>query len=410
MQIRNNPFSAHGEYVIDESEELTLEEAKHLIPNVSMVEFYNRISEKCIPHYLHDCYYMHYLCIIGDMIRIRNFVLHLENRNLSVTKIINYNKLPEFDFGSCLQTAVMWNNETEVVEYFIGQHNASLLVQNKWGITPTECHDGILEGAMYINPFVHILGHGEKPINNFVHYRRRDENFENMSEYLERVARERNLWGIGNQQEENEPQQPEQVVQRAGRINQNDAENLPVRRRLFEDDINNNNNNNNEIPLLERQNGVIFDFHVDGVQINDEAPEIIPNDDQPPPKKKRRVVIYPDNQEQDEEPEQPEAMIIDEPESEDEIEVIEPPSLNEVTNLNNNINNQLYTKLANIVNQIDELDNEEHEKVIHLFYNLGVQNEEDLGLICYEDFTDYNYNLDEETQKYVWEFIENCDW
>lgn len=394
MQIRNNPFSAHGEFIIDEGEEITLEEAKGLIPNVTMVEFYNRISEKCIPHYLHDCYYMHYLCIIGDMIRIRNFVQHLENRNLSVTKIINYNKLSEFDFGSCFQTAVLWNNETEIVDYFVNRHNACLLVQNKWGIVPTECHDGLLEGVIYTNPFIDILGQGEKPINNFVHYRRKDEEFENMAEHLIRVNREQGFMVHRDEQEEENvvPQQPE-----VPRQNHNDH----VRRRLFEDDINNiNNNNNNEFPVLQRQNGVVFELGVDGVQINNEAYEIIPNDHQPPPKKKQRFNnMY---------PEQPEQMVVDHPETEDEIEVIEPPSLNEVTNLNSNINNQIYTKLEKIVNMIEELDNEQREKVIDVFYKLGVENEEDLALICYEDFNDYNYNLDEETLKYVWEFIETC--
>ena len=405
--IRNNPFSAHGDYVIDESEEITLEDAKRLIPNVSMVEFYNCISEKCIPHYLHDCYYMHYLCIIGDMIRIRNFVQHLENRNLSVAKIINYNKLPEFDFGSCFQTAVLWNNDTDIVDYFVDEHDASLFVQNKWGICPTECHDGLLEGAIYTNPFIHILGHGEKPMNEFVHYRRKDEDFEAMVQHLIHVNREQGFMvDQDNQEEQDEnvvPQQPEVPQQ-----HQNDEENLPVRRRLFEDDINNiNNNNNQQFPVLQRQNGVVFDFGVDGVQINDDA--------QPPPKKKRRVnIVALNHQEQPEQPEQPEAMVIDEPEpeseSEDEIEVIEPPSLNKATNMNYNINNKLYTKLENIVNEIDELDNEDREKVIYVFYNLGVEKKEDLALVCYEDFCAHVYNIGEDTQKYVWEFIETCEW
>ena len=141
MQIRNNPFSRDVEEIIDESITISLEEGKRLIPNVSMNEFYNAFQNSVIPRYLHDCYYMHYLCIIGDIVRIRNFIFDLQHRNISVSKIINYNKLPEFDFGSCLHTCMFWNNDTQLPRYLIEQCNASLRVRNKSGFTVNEYFD-----------------------------------------------------------------------------------------------------------------------------------------------------------------------------------------------------------------------------------------------------------------------------
>ena len=118
MAIINMPFEKNEHvYRRVEFNTLSLVEAKRTIPNVSYIEFKNACIEAYVQYFLIDLYYMHYLAMLGDTVRMRNFKLDLEQRNLDVVKLVNYNKLECFNYGSVLHTCATWNNDTTMIEF-----------------------------------------------------------------------------------------------------------------------------------------------------------------------------------------------------------------------------------------------------------------------------------------------------
>jgi hypothetical protein len=242
MAIINMPFQKnHQPYRRNNINSLPLEQAKNMILNVSYVEFKNACIEAYVQHFLIDLYYMHYLAMLGDTVRARNFKLDLEQRNLDVAKLVNYNKEERFNFGSVLHTCVSWNNNTTMIEFLKDECNGDFGVEERLGFDV--CSMNWQEG-IYTNPFLDILGHGERPFDKFNLYRRNPHDFDIMDRFLKTLEEE-------EEQEEN--------------IEVNVAVHpLFMRRNAVVDNI--------QRPQLERQNGVIFDEQED---INN-APDYIP--------------------------------------------------------------------------------------------------------------------------------------
>ena len=325
MICNNNPFVNDGaDARNDQRVRISLDEAKRMIPRVSMVEFYNAFQQKGIPTYLHDCYYMHYLCIIGDLVALNNFVLHLRERNLNVTKIVNYNKLPELDYGTCFHTAVRWNDDTDVA-FFIKEHcNANPRAIDKYGFSTCELSD--LNNMIYVNPFLEILGHGEKPMDVFVQYRRRDFDFLLMAEFMKEVEEEIDAEDEIRRRGGNQVQEP--VARRLFQENENQEPHVEEQEEQQQEVIVIDNNNDEWVIPLERQNAV-------------------------------RPLYESESEEEQEE------------EEEEDIKIIEPPSLQD------SINKENYDFLKEKVIEM-EIDEEHQEQVIKAFDELGIYNQEDL--------------------------------
>jgi len=181
----NNPFKGYNRNVIqiganhDYEEKISLETAKKMIPDVSYVEFREKCHAAMIADYLQDAYYMHYLCLIGDSTRIENFILDLKNRDLDPTKVCNYALLPEFDYGTCIQTLVMWNNDVSLYKYFRDELGVDVLWENKYGLSPFDVN----YPYKYTNPFW-FLGEGEIPMDRFKMYTCKPKDFKKMRKYM----------------------------------------------------------------------------------------------------------------------------------------------------------------------------------------------------------------------------------
>jgi len=183
MLNMNNPFKkddGHDFGINDECEEtISLETAKKMIPDVSYVKFREKCHAAMIANYLQDVYYMHYLCVIGDITRIENFVLDLKNRDIEPSKVCDYPLLSEFDYGTCIQTLVMWNNDVSLYKYFRDVIDADITWTNKYGVAPYE----IEYSYQYTNPFW-FLGDGEIPMNRFKIYTCKKKDFKEMRKYM----------------------------------------------------------------------------------------------------------------------------------------------------------------------------------------------------------------------------------
>lgn len=214
-----------------------LELAKLKIRRVQMNEFYTIFENTFIPNYLIDVYYFHYLCMLGDFVRVRNFVLDMENRNIEVARVANH-PLPEFDYGNVLHTYTRWNNNTEMFEYLIENCEADTTQRDSFGFAATEVAD--YDDFIYSFPFTDYLGEGESPVENDKIYRRIEENFDQMRIKMKQIEQELDA-------EENVdviiPQQPEAP------------------------------------PQLERQNGVFFDEQINNDNINNIRRELFPAND-----------------------------------------------------------------------------------------------------------------------------------
>lgn len=183
MAIINMPFEKNEHvYRRVEFNTLSLVEAKRTIPNVSYIEFVNACRQAYIPNFLIDLYYMHYLAILGDRLRARNFKLDLEQRNLDIAKLVNYNKEQRFNFGSVLHTCVSWNNDTTMIEFLKNECNGDFDVKDGGGfhVYSITCQEDV-----YTNPFLDILGYGERPVDVYTLFRRNPHDFAEMDTFLE---------------------------------------------------------------------------------------------------------------------------------------------------------------------------------------------------------------------------------
>lgn len=240
----NMPFEKNEEvYRRVRFNTLSLEEAKKMIPNVTYIEFVNACRQAYIPHFLIDLYYMHYLAMLGDTIRASNFKMDLEQRNLDVEKLVNYNKEERFNFGSVLHTCVTWNNDTEMIEFLRDECNGDFEVEERLGF---DVYSINWQEGVYTNPFLDILEYGERPFDKYRLFRRNPHDFANMDRFLKRIA----------PFEEEEEQQEENIhVVEPPPLNQ-------YRRNAI---IENNR------PILQRQNGFIF-----GEEVINNALDYIP--------------------------------------------------------------------------------------------------------------------------------------
>lgn len=254
MAIINMPFEKNDEpYRQNDIDSLSLEQAKNMIPIVSYIDFKNACIQSYVQHFLIDLYYMHYLAMLGDTVRARNFKLDLEQRNLDVVKLVNYNKEERFNFGSVLHTCVSWNNDTTMIEFLKDECNGDFEVEERLGFNVYSMN---WQEGIYTNPFLDILGHGELPFDKFNLYRRNPYDFDVMDVFLKRIEHE-------NEREEEEDERQEENIEVIG-LNQP----LYMRRNAVIHNI--------QPPQLERQNGVIFDEQEYVNNAPDNAPDYIP--------------------------------------------------------------------------------------------------------------------------------------
>jgi len=206
MIRNNNPFvlDANRPYNMDDyaGNCISLEDAMKMIPEVSFQEFYNSITNTDIHAYLYDCYYMHYLCIIGDPVRLRNFIVFLRENEKDPDKVCNYNLLPEFNYGTCLHTAAMWNSEPEIFAMLRDICHGDLRMPNGGGFAPSETD--YITISIYKNPLVKILGDGEIAFDCFKLFRRAEGDFAEIISYLSEVEKELDAIDQERRPEENE--------------------------------------------------------------------------------------------------------------------------------------------------------------------------------------------------------------
>jgi hypothetical protein len=216
----NNPFKKDDEHEfginMECEEEISLETAKKMIPDVSYVKFREKCHAAMIADYLQDAYYMHYLCLIGDITRIKNFVMDLENRELDPTKVCNYPLLAEFDYGTCIQTLVMWNNDVSLYKYFKNELEADVVWQNKFGLSPFDVN----YPYQYTNPFW-FLGDGEIPMDRFKIYICKPKDFKEMRKYM---LKEFHLYNQDSESESESEEEEEELDERAYESMEQDEE------------------------------------------------------------------------------------------------------------------------------------------------------------------------------------------
>ena len=222
---------------------ISLELAKLKIRRVQMNEFYTIFENMFIPNYLIDVYYFHYLCMLGDFVRVRNFVLDMENRNIEVARVANY-QIPEFDYGNVLHTYTRWNNNTDMFEYLIENCRADPTQRDSFGFAATEIAD--YDDFMYSFPFTDYLGEGESPVENDKIYRRFEEDFDQMRIKMNQIEQELDA------EEEEEPEENVDVI-------------IPQQPEAP--------------PQLERQNGVFFDEEINHDNMNNVRRELFPAND-----------------------------------------------------------------------------------------------------------------------------------
>lgn len=201
MRVDNNPFINDEEEYQQadiEDERISIIEAKNMIRNVSYQEFMNCCSFMGVPSYFHSLYYLHYLAMKGEFIRLKNLVIELQEKNININKIINYNKIPEFNYSSLIQTIITWNANTEIITYFNEHYNCDFEVCDSMGCMLS---DIIEQGdEMYIFPFTNILGYGEIIHEKYKVYRRIAGDFEQMNTFIRNTFHN----GIIEQEEEEE--------------------------------------------------------------------------------------------------------------------------------------------------------------------------------------------------------------
>lgn len=280
--VCNNPFALDVNRPYNGDDQagncISLEDAMKMIPEVGFQEFYEKITNAPIHAYLYDCYYMHYLCIIGDTIRLRNFIVYLRENGKDPVKVCNYNLLPEFNYGTCLHTAALWNSEPEIFVMLREICHGDLRMPDGNGFAPSE--SDYIPLSIYKNPFVKILGDGERVFDCFKPYRRAERDFDEMISYMEGVERELDAMDQEdgrrgeNRNDEEELEEGEVVEEEEEEIevilehnNYND----------FAADINNMNNENNN-------NVGPFDWNVDDMIIQDA--------DEPQPLVRQNAVDY----------------------------------------------------------------------------------------------------------------------
>ena len=188
---------------------------------------------------MHDCYYMHYLCIVGDIIRMRNFILYLRENGKDPVKVCNYNLLPEFNHDTCLHTAAQWNSEPGIFVMLRDECEGDLRIPNGNGFCPSE--SDYIPMSIYKNPFINIIGDGALVFDHFNPRRREERDFREIISYLEGVEQELDALDdehgpLRGQEEEIE----EEVILRHNNIND----------MIYHDAV--------EPPLV-RQNGVGYD-------------------------------------------------------------------------------------------------------------------------------------------------------
>ena len=234
MAIINMPFQKNDQvYHRVDFNILSLVEAKQMFANVSYIEFKNACIAACVQHFLIDLYYMHYLVMIGDTVRARNFKLDLEERNIDVTKLVNYNNEERFNFGSVLHSCVTWNNDTTMIRFLQDECGGDFKVKQRFGFKVCQMD---WQEEVYTYPFLDILGHGERAFDNSRLFRRNPHNFLDMDRFIKDIDE---LDEQGDQEREQD-------------------ENIEV---IEPHAINDNDNNivENNVPRMVRQNAVEFD-------------------------------------------------------------------------------------------------------------------------------------------------------
>ena len=268
--IRNNPFALNPDDRYNGDEQvgirISLEQAKNMIPQVGFERFYDKIGNSLIHAYLYHCYYMHYLCIIGDTIRLRNFIIYLRENNVDPAKVCNYNLLPEFGYGTCLHTAARWNSVSDIFSILREECEGDLRMMDGSGFTPSEAEP--IPWSVYKNPFTDILGDGERVFDRFKLYRRMEEDFDEMISYLNSIERELDaedgVIGRGeNVEEEEEMPQLAEELEEGEVVEEEEEEEIEVvlQHNNYHDFIADMNNREIE-PQLVRQNAVVFNHDI----------------------------------------------------------------------------------------------------------------------------------------------------
>ena len=155
--VVNDPFceGAVMEYD-DEFDRISLDDVKSdYIPHVTYMEFFEWMNKNNVPMYLQNVYYLHYLCIIGDLKRFKNFILDLKNQEIDIEAIVNFNRLKEFNYGSCCHTATLWNTDTEFLVYLRVKCDANFAILNGFY---DEVYCMNIEYVVYTNPFENLIG------------------------------------------------------------------------------------------------------------------------------------------------------------------------------------------------------------------------------------------------------------
>ena len=326
MAIVNMPFEKNDEaYHNEEFNKLPLAEAKKMFPNVSLIDFKNACIQACIPHFLIDLYYMHYLGILGDVVRMRNFKFDLEQRNIDIAKLVNYNKVERFNYGSVLHTCATWNNDPTMIEFLKDECDGDFEVKDRYGY---KVYSIYFQSEVYTNPFLDILGYGERPFDFYNIFRRDHYDFGNMDNFLESLQEEQEEREDREDREEEEEEEEEE-------------ENI---------EVNEPPPLNHYHPPLQRQNAVVFDEEdvnngPDYIPLPELEENEIPEDDLPPLIPRR---LFNENE---------------------PMEVVEPLELQnqEQPEPNNNEyiqENRMNNKLVTVINNLFPNDNEVVENVI----------------------------------------------
>tara|TARA_Y100000389_G_scaffold204738_1_gene259316 strand:+ start:4717 stop:5949 length:1233 start_codon:yes stop_codon:yes gene_type:complete len=397
MRIENNPFSKDTRYEECKSKAISLDEAKTMIPRVSYVQFFKACKIACLPQYLHDVYYMHYLCILGNMVRLRNFVLDLEDRGLSPMKVVNYTLLPEFNFGTCLHTTLWWNDDPNIFIFLRQQCGGDCRLEDMIGMEPSDYNN--LNYSVYTNPFSNILGDGNLVFDKFELYLRQNNDFRRMMRYLCNLRREL---------EEDE------------REVENEQEDIPglVEVEAF-DEIHQNENNNPENgegygehvdmgvrfvhqDLLSRQPAVQYNFQ-DEEEFVQRQPVVRQLDAQFEEEKEEKEEIMIGNIRLQIESEEllPPQVIVGEPM---DIDHMETQDLSELIHLP--VENKIYYDIEKVVNKM-EVNNDVVNNVVFAFMEIGLKNEEDIITPHFDndELVDVGV-LDEQTIDKIWKYIE----
>ena len=408
MRIENEPFSNRTRYEECKSKYITLDKAKTMIPRVSYNKFYEACRSSDIPYYLHDAYYLHYLCIMGNMVRLRNFILDLEERELSPKKIVNYTLLPEFNFGTCFHTALWWNDDPNVFIFLRQRCGGEVRLTDGTGMEPSDYLD--FNYCVYRNPFSKILGDGELVFDKFKLYLRHNRCFRRMRVYLRDLRRE--LEDLENESEGESSESEEEEEEEERNNNNDNLENLPdlidvdeqenaaqdPNVPYFNNQNNNENQNNNKnlnyfrlgnyAHLLERQPGANPDEEEEKIVV--EGRPLVP----------RQLA-----------PEFDKLVENDEKENKEEEERLMEHGaapMEDIRPLENEIcvPNKIYYDLEKVVKEMD-VNNDIINNIVFAFIEIGLKNEEDIITPKFEHEELVNVGvLDAKTIDKIWDYIE----